>query len=711
MYKKEDFKKLDLLGSGKKHTKIYKVQHVGNGKIFALKEIEAKNLEKLNEYKEEAVQLSKVQNHPNIVKFYGYYFCETMYNSFRLGLVTEYMEQSLNLENQYRKRKKLNQHWKESELVTFTFSLISTCSFLQQRGICHRDIKPANLFILPNSEAKIIDFGESKDYFFDMDDDSKNTYTMATIRGTPQYLSPILWKAHVIDGNSRYVQHNIYKSDVFSSGLVIFQMAALQEVTGFNNMTPEINGEDLIKQNLQELEKMYSPQFVSIIALMLIFDESARPSYHQIEQIFYDLELNESMTNESPGVKGSKGQDSLNKSTIVNEYIKYYNRNYSTITTKPLNTRASENAETLPNYTSKSLKTSIKTTLPGNQRLAQSVTGDDRILQAKNNGSRQSQQGSNFSTPVPKESEQQQQQRGQIALQSQQLGVPTKQPNNTELKDARSVYWFEFGGKAIGKFSVVKKKWRIFTSKDENDFPMHFSSVYIPPQKCYYLLGGPLDDSFRIFKNENEPIARGKPSPRPKNFCSILYNQNKLYIFGGYDDIQKKQCRSCELYDIIKGEWSLLPDMNQERSQATACFLDSTSIYVFGGYNRNKGTLQSIERYNLLENRFDLLDITLKEPLRRAGCVAAAPGEILIMGGIKRNSKASQSVYKFSVRKSEIQEWENLTKGGVIEYDVLADAEGYLHIFLEDAFGTSPPTHVLYAFDAKMTKYVTTNVD
>lgn len=60
MFRKQDFKKLDLLGSGKKHTKIYKVQHIATNKIYALKEIEAKTLEKLNEYKEEAVQLSKV---------------------------------------------------------------------------------------------------------------------------------------------------------------------------------------------------------------------------------------------------------------------------------------------------------------------------------------------------------------------------------------------------------------------------------------------------------------------------------------------------------------------------------------------------------------------------------------------------------------------------------------------------------------------------
>jgi len=68
----------------------------------------------------------------------------------------------------------------------------------------------------------MIDFGESKDYMYDFSDSDKETYTLATIRGTPQYLSPILWKAHVIDGNSRYAKHNIYKSDVFSSGLVMF---------------------------------------------------------------------------------------------------------------------------------------------------------------------------------------------------------------------------------------------------------------------------------------------------------------------------------------------------------------------------------------------------------------------------------------------------------------------------------------------------------
>ena len=51
MFRKQDFKKVDLLGSGKKNTKIYKAEHLPTGKIYALKEVEAKTLEKLNEYK------------------------------------------------------------------------------------------------------------------------------------------------------------------------------------------------------------------------------------------------------------------------------------------------------------------------------------------------------------------------------------------------------------------------------------------------------------------------------------------------------------------------------------------------------------------------------------------------------------------------------------------------------------------------------------
>ena len=126
----------------------------------------------------------------------------------------------------------MNLFWKLEEIERMLVSLISTLSMMQSLGLCHRDLKPANLFLMPNGEIKVIDFGESKDLFIN-DDDGGDPAT-ATIRGTPQYLSPLLWKAHVVDGNSRFAKHNIYKSDVFSVGLLFYQLAAMEDVTGFN---------------------------------------------------------------------------------------------------------------------------------------------------------------------------------------------------------------------------------------------------------------------------------------------------------------------------------------------------------------------------------------------------------------------------------------------------------------------------------------------
>lgn len=86
----------------------------------------------------------------------------------------------MNLEYLFRKKKQSTTHWKQDEIEKMIVSVISTLSYLQSIGICHRDIKPANLFLLLNGEIKLIDFGESKDYFKESDDGGQGT--MATIR-------------------------------------------------------------------------------------------------------------------------------------------------------------------------------------------------------------------------------------------------------------------------------------------------------------------------------------------------------------------------------------------------------------------------------------------------------------------------------------------------------------------------------------------------
>ena len=49
----------------------------------------------------------------------------------------------------------------------------------------------------------------------------------------------------------------MFKSDVFSTGLVLFQLSAMMDVGGFNQKTEHNDGEELIKKGLKEiLDKM-----------------------------------------------------------------------------------------------------------------------------------------------------------------------------------------------------------------------------------------------------------------------------------------------------------------------------------------------------------------------------------------------------------------------------------------------------------------------
>jgi len=194
-----------------------------------------------------------------------------------------------------------------------SYSMVDALAFLQHIGICHRDIKPANLFLLDSGEIKVIDFGESKDYILD---EEKEGGTMATIRGTPQYLSPILWKAHMLTPGTRQVEHNIYKSDVFSAGLVLFQLCGLKDVTGFNQKTVYCDGEKLMKEMFANLSKRYSSKVLDLLKKMLIFDEDKRPNFIELgKYVFgdsYDPRVDRTY-NDLTNLKKNKNQENTEK--------------------------------------------------------------------------------------------------------------------------------------------------------------------------------------------------------------------------------------------------------------------------------------------------------------------------------------------------------------------------------------------------------------
>lgn len=625
MFRRTDFKKMNMIGSGKKNTKIFLVEYLKTGKVYVLKEVEAKNLDKLNEYKEEAVQLSRLQVHPNILQIFGYYFYETKYSSYRLGIISEYLNCEMNLEYIFRTREKIRKFWREDQMISMIYSLIDAFAYLESVGVCHRDIKPTNLFLMDNNEIKIIDFGESKEFY---EDDEDEHSTMATIRGTPQYLSPILWEAHVIT-QAKQIQHNIFKSDVFSAGLVLFQMASLKDVTGFNQKTELYDGERLIRDGLRQLSKMYSSKVTDIIKLMLIYEESNRPNFIELGQI----------------IVGKSYTPRTDLSLIGQLMQKDKNNSLSTGANSKGVTRSTD-GNTIPN----------------------------------------------MNTPKEKSDE-----------EKAYWFLQYIKKHNLKFNMSKTAYWFEYGGNMIAKFDIANKapnaKWKLI-GKYKSTFSYHFTTI-TPPNPTssgFYIIGG--TDSQNTFYYQNGQITRKASMNIDRSFTSLVYINNSILAIGGYEYQEKNQLSSIECYDIEADLWTLskYPDLQKARSQANALVYNKSIVYIFGGYNKNYGTLNSIERLNIDTKRCDLIEMKLPVPLRRFAALKITESKILLMGGITRLCKESEATFIIDMETSSCVKFSPLPRGGVIEQEVIVDDIGQVHLFYENNYGTSPNTHVVYNY-------------
>ena len=624
MFRRTDFKKLELLGGGKKNTKVFKVKHIKTQKLYVLKEVEARNLDKLNEYKEEAVQLSRVQNHPNILQFYGYYFYETPHNTFKLGIISELITNDSNLELIYRKREKSRIFWTEPQLLQMIYSMIDAFSYLEYIGICHRDIKPTNLFLMDNYQIKVIDFGESKESFDDEDEDHT---TMATIRGTPQYLSPILWEAHVIT-QAKQVEHNMFKSDVFSAGLVLFQMAAMMDVSGFNQKTSNVDGEKLIREGLRMISKRYSNNVIEILGKMMQFNEDKRPNFIE-----------------------------LGKFIAGNDFVP---------------------------RTDKSIM----------QYIRERVTREQNQSQNQNvNNNKNNNQNNNNNVNINKENDEQKE-----FYFSQYV-----KKHNLKFNMRKIAYWFEYGGNMIAKHQILKNdnnsKWKLIT-KYKGNFPYHCITLYTNEQFGIYIIGG--TDSNNTYQFLNGQIYRKNSMNIERSFMSCLFisHLNSILSIGGYDYTDKNQLSSIESYDIINDTWSMstYQDLKVPRSQANVLLYNNSNIFIFGGYNKNFGTLNSIERLDLDNKKCDLLELKLPIPLRRFASMKITDHKILIMGGITRLCKESDSTFIVDIENDKIMKYSPLPKGGIVEQEIFLDEIGGVHLFFENNYGTAPPEHVIFNY-------------
>ena len=111
------------------------------------------------------------------------------------------------------------------------FDIIETANIIQKiadalayahtNGVIHRDIKPANIFVLPNQQPKVVDFGIARAPNRVLDETREQAHTLFNnnILGTPNYMSPE-------QANGKPVNA---LTDVYSLGTVMYEMLTGQK--------------------------------------------------------------------------------------------------------------------------------------------------------------------------------------------------------------------------------------------------------------------------------------------------------------------------------------------------------------------------------------------------------------------------------------------------------------------------------------------------
>ena len=277
IFKPDEFKLVEKIGFGS-FGKIYKVRWIRNNENYAMKIINIKHFDDIDDTQKKLKimrDFCKETNSQGIIKTYGNLYEKIGREDYKYYILMELAQ--TDWEQEIKKRDKKQLFYTQPELFDIIKQLVSCYALLQKNNISHRDVKPQNVLIL-NGLYKLCDFGEARNI------SGKNGYIHQPIRGSELYMSPILFDA--LNNNQIDVLHNSYKSDVFSLGMCIF-LAATLSFDSLYEVREEKDMKIIKKILVKYLVPRYSKNLVDILYNMLEIDEDLRPNFIELEKIIF----------------------------------------------------------------------------------------------------------------------------------------------------------------------------------------------------------------------------------------------------------------------------------------------------------------------------------------------------------------------------------------------------------------------------------------
>ncbi|CAE8625549.1 unnamed protein product, partial [Polarella glacialis] len=197
----------------------------------------------------EAVALRRVQ-HPNVVRFR-----QVFVRSGWLCLVMDFADGG-DLCAAVKERARAGVPFEESAVLECFSQVADAVHYVHTQKMVHRDIKSRNIFLCRTGRALLGDFGLVRLL--------ESTCELAHTRvGTPYYLSPEIIRKQAYN----------YKTDIWSLGVLLYEMAALKRpFIGTLETLPKM----ILKGQYEPLGSQYSKALHDLVAQMLLVDPGPR---------------------------------------------------------------------------------------------------------------------------------------------------------------------------------------------------------------------------------------------------------------------------------------------------------------------------------------------------------------------------------------------------------------------------------------------------